>query len=206
VGNTIQSLLLADRQHLQSNMATTEADVADELEYFRGPYAPQLAYRLGIYAEDYSYEPSSAAYTDMQALLEVDAVIDYSGRAFGMMLMGMAFFSWGILLGKRSDAFYKKMAVLGFGLGVPVAAFGLFQLIIRDWDALYHSSYGLIPNHIATPLIVSGYIALIMLWSRSNAFNKLRTRFAAAGRMALTNYISQSLVSTFIFYGFGFGL
>ncbi|MCP4415603.1 MAG: hypothetical protein GY805_03210, partial [Chloroflexi bacterium] len=108
VGNTIQSLLLADRQHLQSNMATTEADVADELEYFRGPYAPQLAYRLGIYAEDdYSYEasysePSSEAYTDMQALLEVDAVIDYSGRAFGMMLMGMAFFSWGILLGKRS--------------------------------------------------------------------------------------------------------
>ncbi|MCP4937088.1 MAG: hypothetical protein GY927_23485, partial [bacterium] len=151
VGNTVQSLEPADRQSLQSNMAVSEADIADELEYFRGSYAPQLALRLGIDTGDDSYEPNEPKhepYTDMQGLLELDAVIDYSGRAFGMMLMGMAFYSWGILLGKRSDGFYKKMAALGFGLGIPIAMFGLFQLIAHDWDDLYHSSYGLIPNHI----------------------------------------------------------
>ncbi|MCP5099126.1 MAG: DUF418 domain-containing protein [Chloroflexi bacterium] len=210
VGNSIQSLTPIDRQYLQSDTAVSKTDIAEELAYFRGSYAPQFAYRLGIgSADDYSYEsnePYNEPYTDVQSLLELDAVIDYSGRAFGMMLIGMAFYSWGILLGKRSEAFYKKMAAFGFGLGIPVAMFGLFQLIARDWDALYASSYGLIPNHIATPLIASGYIALIMLWSRSSTFNKLRTRFAAAGRMALTNYISQSFISTFIFYGFGFGL
>ena len=31
-------------------------------------------------------------------------------------------------------------------------------------------------------------------------------RLAATGRMALTNYIGQSVIGTFIFYGFGLGL
>ena len=30
--------------------------------------------------------------------------------------------------------------------------------------------------------------------------------FAAAGQMALTNYLTQSVVLSFIFYGYGFGL
>ena len=34
----------------------------------------------------------------------------------------------------------------------------------------------------------------------------LQRRLAAAGRMALSNYISQSVICTLIFYGHGFGL
>jgi len=35
---------------------------------------------------------------------------------------------------------------------------------------------------------------------------KLLTPLAAAGRMALTNYLMQTLLSVFVFYGFGLGL
>ena len=45
-----------------------------------------------------------------------------------------------------------------------------------------------------------------MLWSRRPIWVGLRERLAAVGRTALTNYIGQSLMATFIFYGFGFGL
>ncbi|MCP4420425.1 MAG: hypothetical protein GY805_27785, partial [Chloroflexi bacterium] len=58
VGNSIQSLEPADRQSLQSNIAVSEADIIDELEYFRGSYTPQLAYRLGIDSADDSDEPN----------------------------------------------------------------------------------------------------------------------------------------------------
>ena len=34
----------------------------------------------------------------------------------------------------------------------------------------------------------------------------LRRRLAAAGRMALTNYVAQSVVCTLVFYGHGLGL
>jgi uncharacterized protein len=45
-----------------------------------------------------------------------------------------------------------------------------------------------------------------MLWSQSNWLAGLRGRLAAVGRMALSNYIGQSLIGTFIFYGWGLGL
>jgi len=51
--------------------------------------------------------------------------------------------------------------------------------IISQW-VQWHG-YRRIPNHIATPFVASGYIALIMLRSRSNAFVKLRNQLAAVG-------------------------
>ena len=45
-----------------------------------------------------------------------------------------------------------------------------------------------------------------MLWSRRPIWLPLRERLAAVGRTALTNYIGQSVIATFIFYGFGLGL
>jgi uncharacterized protein len=44
-----------------------------------------------------------------------------------------------------------------------------------------------------------GYVALFSLWMQTNVGLGLRTRLAAVGRMALTNYLSHSLITTIIF-------
>ena len=98
------------------------------------------------------------------------------------------------------------MATIGFAIGLPMTLISLFQYNFHQWDASYSLFIGRIPNHIATPFIASGYIALIMLWSKSSSFTLFRDRLALVGRMALTNYIGQSIIGTFIFYGFGLGL
>ena len=51
-----------------------------------------------------------------------------------------------------------------------------------------------------------GYLGLVvtMLHSRG-AFSSIRV-LAPLGRMALTNYLSQSILCALIFYGFGLGL
>lgn len=50
-----------------------------------------------------------------------------------------------------------------------------------------------------------GYVGLIVLALHSNSvFAKVRI-LAPMGRMALTNYLTQSLISTFVFYGHGAG-
>jgi uncharacterized protein len=50
-----------------------------------------------------------------------------------------------------------------------------------------------------------GYVGLIVLaLHRSSVFAKVRI-LAPMGRMALTNYLTQSLISTFVFYGHGAG-
>jgi uncharacterized protein len=55
------------------------------------------------------------------------------------------------------------------------------------------------------PLATSGYAAtLVLLWQRAAWQHWLRP-LAAVGRMALTNYLLQTLVCTTIFYSYGLG-
>ena len=195
----LPSLTPADLNYLEAYWQPSAADITEELETYRGAYADQLAYRWGD-------ETVVTTYTDGEGLLDLSYMVEFFCRALGMMLVGMAFYAWGILTAKRGDDFYRKMAGIGFGVGLPMALISLFQYTAHQWEAFYALFNGRIPNHIATPFIASGYIALIMLWSRSAMGVTFRNRLAAVGRMALTNYIGQSIISTFIFYGFGLGL
>jgi uncharacterized membrane protein YeiB len=50
-----------------------------------------------------------------------------------------------------------------------------------------------------------GYVSAIVLMLHSNSiFSRIRV-LAPLGRMALTNYLTHSLVSTLIFFGYGLG-
>jgi uncharacterized protein len=60
-------------------------------------------------------------------------------------------------------------------------------------------------NMLAGPLMCVGYFfGLRYFWSFTWARNKLQF-FTPLGKMALTNYLSQSIVCTLIFYGYGLG-
>lgn len=199
--SALPSLQTADIQSLEAAWQPTETDIAEEITYYRGSYGNQVAWRLGT-----ANSGTDDGYTDGQGILDLGQTLEFFLRAFGMMLVGMAYYNWGVLTAKRSDDFYWKLAAVGFGLGLPLVLIGLFQFTVNGWSATHSLFVGRNWNHLATPLIASGYIALVMLWSRSDFLNDLRDRLAAAGRMALTNYIGQSILGTFIFYGFGLGL
>ena len=51
-----------------------------------------------------------------------------------------------------------------------------------------------------------GYIGLVMIICKLGILVWLRYALARVGQMALTNYLSQSLICNIIFMGFGFGL
>lgn len=189
----------ASRAAIQASWAPSQASIEEELMIFRGTYAQQVDYRMNLYE-------SSAPSTLGGDLLDLSFLVEFFARALGMMLIGMAFYTWGILTAQRSDQFYRRMVQFGFGVGLPTAILGLLLYARVDWAWEYAVFIGRIPNHIATPFIACGYIGLVMLWSRRPILLPLRDRFASVGQTALTNYIGQSLIATFIFYGFGLGL
>jgi len=51
-------------------------------------------------------------------------------------------------------------------------------------------------------VLVSGFVLLF----QNNFFHRILNIFSSFGRMSLSNYIIQSIVGSFIYYGFGMGL
>ncbi len=127
--------------------------------------------------------------------------------AGGRMLMGMGLMKLGVFGAKCSRNTYRLMMVFGYGIGLPVMAFDIYHQITNDffvgrsleytlqfWPTLL--IYGSLP-------VVVGHIGLVMLICRSNAIPWLTRRLAAVGRMALSNYLFDSIVFTTLFYGYG---
>ncbi len=119
-------------------------------------------------------------------------VTDFLSRAVGMMLIGVALYRNGVITGERSTAFYRRMARTGLGVGLPLAAIGLAWVAARDFspDVAF---VGTIPNTLGTAPAVLGYTGLIILWNRQPETD-LHRRLCSVGRMALTNYLTQTVL------------
>ena len=127
-------------------------------------------------------------------------------RAAGVMLIGMAFYRWRVLDASRSDRFYRRLALIGFGLGAPVVAAGIWWNFAGGWSWQRSFFLGTEFNYWGSIAMALGYAGLVMLAVRRQWLPALQARLAAAGRMAFTNYIAQTVICTAVFYGHGLGL
>lgn len=123
-------------------------------------------------------------------------LVDALSRSVGMMLIGVALYRTGILTGERSTAFYKRLSITGSGIGLPLAAAGLSWVAVRDYSPDV-SFIGAIPNTLGTVPAVLGYVGLIVLWNRRPP-SELHRRVRAVGRMALTNYLAQTVLGVLV--------
>ena len=140
-----------------------------------------------------------------QDIVDLYTIVDVFARAFGMMLIGMALYRWDVITAKRKTQFYRRLLKLGLAIGLPLTVLGLGLNIQYNWDWRFAMFLGRLPNNLATPFIALAYIAMIMLWCKTNSMPVLRKKLAAVGRMALTNYIAQTLIAIAVFYGVGLG-
>jgi uncharacterized protein len=122
------------------------------------------------------------------------------------MLLGMALLKWGWLSGKRSPKFYRSLMALGLLIGLPVTALGIQKQIASGWEPAYCFFLGSQYGYWGTLPLALAYVGLVMLFFQSKLWPNLRERLGAVGRMAFTNYLLQTLICTFLFYGRGFAL
>jgi uncharacterized protein len=126
--------------------------------------------------------------------------------AGGRMLLGMGLMKLGVFSAARSRRFYLGMAGLGYGIGLPLMVFDATQLIAHRFSNDYAMHGGLFYNAFGSLIVALGHVGLLMLIVQSGALSWLTYRLAAVGRMALSNYLTHSIVCTTLFYGYGFGL
>ena len=58
------------------------------------------------------------------------------------MLVGMAFFKWGIFNAARSPRMYRTLVAVGLGVGIPLIVYGVQRNFAADWDARYALFFG----------------------------------------------------------------
>ena len=130
-------------------------------------------------------------------------------------------FMLGYLIGKHrlyarfEELPLRKVCFVAFAVGVPMS-------ILYAWSATHGHPWGQTVHSLLYAASVipmaAGYVTAMCMWYQicqlsarpkdacyqwdARIFNWL----AAPGRMALSNYISQSLVGVLLFYGLGFGL
>ena len=87
---------------------------------------------------------------------------------------------------------------------------GLLASALYAWSATEEHPWGLTVHSMLYAVSVIplafGYIALFCLLFMRCPTNRVFSWLAAPGRMALSNYMSQSLIGVLLFYGLGFGL
>jgi uncharacterized protein len=115
-----------------------------------------------------------------------------------MMFIGMALFKWGVFHATRSAGIYGAMVVLGYGLGLLVN-WREMSIILSQQFSMVSFYEANITYDLGRIAMMSGHTGLVMLLCQSHATAWLLRPFAAAGRMALTNYLSQTVITTVIF-------
>jgi uncharacterized protein len=128
----------------------------------------------------------------------------------GRMLIGMGLMKLGVFSGSCSRRAYLTMMAAGYGVGLPLMAFDVHQQIShrffldREFEALLEGRDFL--TLLGSLPVVFGHVGAVMLLVRSGAMPRLMRRLAAAGRMALSHYLFDSIAFTTLFYGYGLDL
>jgi len=123
-------------------------------------------------------------------------------ECFGMMLLGMALLKLGVLTGASSNRVYVAMVVIGYTIGLTVNVSEVRQLESAAFapealmNVLLTYDLGRIPMTL-------GHLGLIALVCQTPWLENVSRVFAAVGQMALTNYLTQSLICLLIFTGAG---
>jgi len=139
--------------------------------------------------------------------VKFESIKFYNGIFFDIMILlflGMALFKWGVLTGQRSKRFYLVLMLAGYTVGLSTAYWMNREMVDSRFNFVDFSFRMPIDIYQVKRICVSlGHIGLVMLLYKWNIAGLLFRMLAKVGQMAFSNYLMQSIICTFIFYGYG---
>ena len=179
-----------------AEMAATDREMEEEFRteardvtaaYLEPAFVRTAATRVGIYARN-AWLPLVLAPT-----------------VLAMFLLGLAAGRRGLTPHAADHrALLRRLRTWGLVIGLPVAALSATGAALLPTLSALMCLW--VNGTIAGPLLAMAYgSGIALLWQRPG-WQRILRPLAAMGRMALTNYLLQSVVATLLFYGYGLGL
>ena len=181
-----------------------------------------------LLAEKYSNEPFNSGYiepsldevmrnglylesigprVELWILGLITGIFLQGGMAFAAFLLGLRLARSNFLSAPIDEVQNSRMIKIGFLIGLPIQVFAAFLMVLNEQadetsEALYLAT--LFIGFISAPLLSMAYVGVIRKLVVIRP--KVVSWMASAGRMSLTNYISQSVLTSIIFGSWGLGL
>ena len=133
---------------------------------------------------------------DTEDWVGVPLLLGYFLRALGLILLGAGLYRTGFMNGDMSARTYRTFAIVGLSVGLPLAALGVVITAISDYSREI-AFVGQIPNTMGTIPASLGYMSIIVLWN-NRVDHWFKRRLRAVGRMALTNYLTQTALGVLV--------
>lgn len=171
-------------------------------EFMRtGNMPPQAIFGYGSYWE--ITQRSAGEFFSSQSW-----VIYYLGNVFAMMMLGL-------YVGKRRILqdigahlpLIRRTFWIGLIIGLVFNAIAVWVTVDSSAVAPEHQRFARVSARtIGAPALMLCYASGLVLLSRRETWRARLVPLAPVGRMALSNYLFQSLAATMLFYGYGLGL
>lgn len=106
----------------------------------------------------------------------------------------------GVVSGENPSGL-RKLVSIGLVVGLP--------LNLLSWTFFAQDDVmgiRMFTEFVSGPLLACGYFGLLLLWVRSGCMARVQETIARVGRMALSNYLLQSVICVLLFSNWTFGL
>ena len=134
--------------------------------------------------------------TSDQEIIVLPFMLGYLLRALGLILVGAGLYRAGFMNGGLPAKTYRLTAIVGLAVGLPLAAAAVIITAVNDYSREV-AFIGQIPNTLGTIPSSLAFMSLIILWN-NRADNWLKQRLRSVGRMALTNYLTQTVLGLLV--------
>jgi uncharacterized protein len=120
-------------------------------------------------------------------------------RAITLMVVGILLYKLNIVQGTKGLNFYKNLMFYGFAMGLPFSIYSIYLPISSEYSAAIAITSRFWQSLSVIPMVL-GYVGLLTIMN-IKLRESVSTRLRACGKMAFTNYITQTLFGVFVLGG-----
>jgi uncharacterized protein len=161
-----------------------EAEIA---AYKDGPMRDAIVFRALTYAYSVGF-----------------GLLGFSWHVLAMFLLGAALLKLDYFADHRRH-WHLAFALCGLGIGLPLEFMNVWLQHAADHQYGAHLLPATILHEVGSVFTALGYLGVVTLIVSSGLLRVVTAAIACVGRMALTNYLGQTVVATSLMYWWGLG-